>query len=111
MLGLRCGQVFASNTVTLSNRATWRGNECRSDQRGGKGSLEAAAFADRAGDVRSSGRLARSQTCSPRPSRQNVGSKQTGGGQGLIQLENGKWMRKTPYPYSCGPVISSGVGE
>ena len=27
-----------------------------------------------------------------------------------IQLNGGKWVRKTPYPYTCGAIIDSGTG-
>jgi ABC-type branched-subunit amino acid transport system substrate-binding protein len=41
---------------------------------------------------------------------QNPGSKQTGKCLSVVQLVNGKWVRKTPYPYTCGSLIDSGVG-
>lgn len=41
---------------------------------------------------------------------QDVGGKQTPNCLSEIQLNNGNWVRKTPYPYSCGPLINSGVG-
>jgi hypothetical protein len=41
---------------------------------------------------------------------QNVGSKITGPCSSIVQLEGGKWVRKTKYPYTCGGLINSGVG-
>jgi len=41
---------------------------------------------------------------------QNPGIKQTGKCLSVVQLVNGKWVRKTPYPYTCGSLINSGVG-
>jgi ABC-type branched-subunit amino acid transport system substrate-binding protein len=41
---------------------------------------------------------------------QNPGIKQTGKCLSVVQLVNGKWVRKTPYPYTCGSLIDSGVG-
>ena len=32
---------------------------------------------------------------------QHVGAKMTGGCYGFITLENGKWVREGPQPYSC----------
>jgi hypothetical protein len=29
----------------------------------------------------------------------------------VIRLTNGKWVRKTPYPYTCGTLVNSGVGN
>ena len=42
---------------------------------------------------------------------QDVGGKHTGKCVSLVQLENGKWVRKTPYPYTCGATVNSGVGN
>jgi len=41
---------------------------------------------------------------------QNVGGKITSPCASIIQLTNGKWVRKTPYPYTCGGLVNSGVG-
>ena len=41
---------------------------------------------------------------------QNVGSKQTPRCVSVVQLTNGKWVRKTPYPYTCAATVNSGVG-
>ena len=41
---------------------------------------------------------------------QDVGGKHTPKCISVIQLNNGKWGRKTPYPYTCGSLVNSGVG-
>ena len=41
---------------------------------------------------------------------QDVGGKHTPRCLSVIQLQGGKWVRKTPYPYTCGGVVNSGVG-
>ena len=41
---------------------------------------------------------------------QQVGRKITPNCLSIIQLNGGKWQRKTPYPYTCGPIIDSGAG-
>jgi ABC-type branched-subunit amino acid transport system substrate-binding protein len=41
---------------------------------------------------------------------QDVGGKITGPCSSIVQLENGKWIRKTKYPYTCGGLVNSGVG-
>ena len=41
---------------------------------------------------------------------QDPGGRHTGHCMAVVQLENGKWVRKTPFPYTCGPTINSGVG-
>jgi ABC-type branched-subunit amino acid transport system substrate-binding protein len=40
----------------------------------------------------------------------DVGGKHTPRCLSIIQLTGGKWLRKTPYPYTCGGVVDSGVG-
>jgi ABC-type branched-subunit amino acid transport system substrate-binding protein len=40
-------------------------------------------------------------------STQDIGGKRTGGCQAIIQLEAGKWVRRSPYPYNCGPVYNT----
>jgi ABC-type branched-subunit amino acid transport system substrate-binding protein len=40
---------------------------------------------------------------------QDVAGKHTPRCLSVIQLVNGKWVRKTPYPYTCGSVVNSGV--
>ncbi|TAM91122.1 MAG: hypothetical protein EPN43_04735 [Jatrophihabitans sp.] len=42
---------------------------------------------------------------------QDVGGKHTGKCASVVHLENGKWVRKTPYPYTCGGIVNSGVGS
>ena len=42
---------------------------------------------------------------------QDVGGKHTGKCASVVHLENGKWIRKTPYPYTCGSIVNSGVGN
>jgi ABC-type branched-subunit amino acid transport system substrate-binding protein len=37
---------------------------------------------------------------------QYVASKTTPKCYSIIQLQNGKWVRKTPYPYTCGGLVS-----
>jgi ABC-type branched-subunit amino acid transport system substrate-binding protein len=41
---------------------------------------------------------------------QDPGGKHTTRCASVVQLVNGKWVRKTPYPYTCAPTINSGVG-
>jgi ABC-type branched-subunit amino acid transport system substrate-binding protein len=41
---------------------------------------------------------------------QDVGSTHTTKCFSVIQLQRGHWVRRTPYPYTCGGVIDSGVG-
>ena len=41
---------------------------------------------------------------------QDVGGKHTGHCASLVKLENGKWVRLTPYPYTCAATVNSGVG-
>jgi ABC-type branched-subunit amino acid transport system substrate-binding protein len=38
---------------------------------------------------------------------QNVGTKQSPGCQTVIQLEDGRWQRRSPYPYSCSDVVDT----
>jgi hypothetical protein len=40
---------------------------------------------------------------------QDVGGKHTSGCALVLQLENGTWVRRTPYPYVCGAVYNTGV--
>jgi ABC-type branched-subunit amino acid transport system substrate-binding protein len=40
---------------------------------------------------------------------QNVGAKQTPTCMSVVQRINGSWVRKTPYPYSCGQLINTGT--
>jgi ABC-type branched-subunit amino acid transport system substrate-binding protein len=40
----------------------------------------------------------------------DVGGKHTPKCLSVIQLQNGHWVRKTPYPYTCGSSVNSGVG-
>jgi hypothetical protein len=42
---------------------------------------------------------------------QDPGGKKTGPCSSIVQLTNGKWVRKTPYPYTCGAIVNSGVGD
>jgi hypothetical protein len=41
---------------------------------------------------------------------QDPGGKHTAHCMSVVHLQNGRWVRKTPYPYTCGSVINSGVG-
>jgi ABC-type branched-subunit amino acid transport system substrate-binding protein len=41
---------------------------------------------------------------------QDVGSTHTTRCVSVIQLQGGHWVRKTPYPYTCGGIVDSGVG-
>jgi ABC-type branched-subunit amino acid transport system substrate-binding protein len=41
---------------------------------------------------------------------QDIAGKHTPRCLSVIRLTNGKWVRKTPYPYTCGSVVNSGVG-
>jgi ABC-type branched-subunit amino acid transport system substrate-binding protein len=38
---------------------------------------------------------------------QNVGGKHSPGCQAVIQLEDGKWVRRSPYPYTCSDVFDT----
>jgi hypothetical protein len=40
---------------------------------------------------------------------QDVGGKHTPNCLTVIQYTNGNWVRKTPYPYTCGGLVNSGV--
>ncbi|HZC73404.1 MAG TPA: ABC transporter substrate-binding protein, partial [Jatrophihabitans sp.] len=40
---------------------------------------------------------------------QDVGGKHTPRCYSILKLQNGQWVRKTPYPYTCGSVVNSGV--
>jgi len=40
-----------------------------------------------------------------------VGAKTTPPCQTEMQLENGVWVRRTPYPFSCGQVVNTGIGK
>jgi hypothetical protein len=40
---------------------------------------------------------------------QYVSSKITPKCYSIIQLQNSRWVRKTPYPYTCGSLVNSGV--
>jgi ABC-type branched-subunit amino acid transport system substrate-binding protein len=42
---------------------------------------------------------------------QDVGGKHTTHCASVVQLVDGKWVRKTPYPYTCLPTIDTGVGD
>ena len=39
-----------------------------------------------------------------------IGPKSTPPCQTEMQLENGVWTRRTPYPFSCGSVVNTGIG-
>jgi hypothetical protein len=39
----------------------------------------------------------------------DVAGKRTPNCVSVIQYNNGKWVRKTPYPYTCGGLVDSGV--
>lgn len=41
---------------------------------------------------------------------QDVGGKHTTRCASVIQLNGGKWVRKTPAPYTCANTVNSGVG-
>jgi ABC-type branched-subunit amino acid transport system substrate-binding protein len=41
---------------------------------------------------------------------QSIGTKQTSPCQSVIQLVNGKWVRRGAYPYICGSIVNSGTG-
>lgn len=41
---------------------------------------------------------------------QDVGGTHTTRCISIIQLQGGHWVRKTPYPYTCGGIVNSGVG-
>ena len=41
---------------------------------------------------------------------QDVGGTHTTHCTSIIQLQNGHWVRKTPYPYTCGGIVDTGVG-
>jgi hypothetical protein len=38
---------------------------------------------------------------------QNVGGEQTPTCLSIVQRVSGKWVRKTPYPYSCGSLVTA----
>lgn len=40
-----------------------------------------------------------------------VGAKTSPPCQTEMQLENGVWVRRSPYPYACGTVINTGIGK
>ncbi|MDT4941271.1 MAG: hypothetical protein QOJ34_1360 [Pseudonocardiales bacterium] len=40
---------------------------------------------------------------------QDVGGTHTTRCASIIQLQNSHWVRKTPYPYTCGGIVDSGV--
>jgi ABC-type branched-subunit amino acid transport system substrate-binding protein len=40
-----------------------------------------------------------------------VGAKTSPPCQTEMQLENGVWVRRTPYPYSCGSIVNTGIGK
>jgi len=40
-----------------------------------------------------------------------VGAKTTPPCQTEMQLENGVWVRRTPYPFTCGSVVNTGIGK
>lgn len=40
-----------------------------------------------------------------------VGAKTSPPCQTEMQLENGVWVRRTPYPFSCGSVVNTGIGK
>jgi hypothetical protein len=40
---------------------------------------------------------------------QDVGATHTTHCTSVIQLQSGHWVRKTPYPYTCGGIVNSGV--
>jgi ABC-type branched-subunit amino acid transport system substrate-binding protein len=42
---------------------------------------------------------------------QAVGAKTTARCQTVIQLEAGKWVRRSAYPYVCGSLVNSGIGK
>jgi ABC-type branched-subunit amino acid transport system substrate-binding protein len=41
---------------------------------------------------------------------QDPGGKHTTRCASVVQLVDGRWVRKTPYPYTCAPTVDSGVG-
>jgi hypothetical protein len=41
---------------------------------------------------------------------QTIGSKRTSPCQSVIQLVDGKWVRRGTYPYICGSIVDSGTG-
>jgi ABC-type branched-subunit amino acid transport system substrate-binding protein len=41
---------------------------------------------------------------------QDVGGKHTSRCASVVQLVNGRWVRKTPYPYTCANTIKTGTG-
>jgi ABC-type branched-subunit amino acid transport system substrate-binding protein len=41
---------------------------------------------------------------------QDPGGKHTTHCASVVQLEGGKWIRRTPYPYTCVPTITTGIG-
>lgn len=42
---------------------------------------------------------------------QDPGGKHTTRCASVVQLEDGKWVRRTPYPYTCAPTIDTGIGS
>jgi ABC-type branched-subunit amino acid transport system substrate-binding protein len=40
-----------------------------------------------------------------------IGPKTTPSCQTEMQLENGVWVRRTPYPFACGSVVNTGIGK
>ena len=38
---------------------------------------------------------------------QDIGGKKTPNCQAIIQLQGGRWVRKSPYPYSCADVFDT----
>jgi len=41
---------------------------------------------------------------------QDPGGKHTTRCASIVQLEDEKWVRRTPYPYTCEPTINTGIG-
>lgn len=41
---------------------------------------------------------------------QDPGGKHTTHCASVVQLEHGRWVRRTPYPYTCEPTINTGIG-
>jgi ABC-type branched-subunit amino acid transport system substrate-binding protein len=42
---------------------------------------------------------------------QDPGGKHTTHCTSVVQLVDGRWVRRTPYPYTCAPTINTGVGR
>ena len=40
-----------------------------------------------------------------------IGAKTSPPCQTEMQLENGEWVRRTPYPFTCGSIVNTGIGE